>query len=106
MVPLKDYPFAVRPMIVAHRGDTSLGATENSVEAAAASLITGADMIEVDVQWTADEVYVCWHDESHPNLSSPIHKSLYSDVKAAGVSTLVEILELGKGKTYFNLEIK
>jgi glycerophosphoryl diester phosphodiesterase len=93
-------------MIVAHRGDTSQGAAENSVEAAAAALITGADMIEVDLQWTLDEEFVCWHDESHPALGQAIHRTLYSDAKEAGIASLIEILEIGKGKTYFNIEIK
>ena len=106
MSPLRDFPFAARPMIVAHRGDTSLGAVENSIEAASAALISGADMIEVDVQWTADEVFVCWHDERHPALEAPIHQSLWADVEAAGVTSLIELLELGRGRTYFNLEVK
>jgi len=93
-------------MIVAHRGDTSLGAAENSVEAAAAALITGADMIEVDLQWTLDEAFVCWHDESHPKLTKPVYQTLYRDAKKAGIASLVEILEIGKGKVYFNIEVK
>ncbi len=106
MLLLKDYPFAARPMIVAHRGDTSHGAGENSVEAAVAALITGADMIEVDLQWTADEEFVCWHDETHPKLAKPIHQCFFRDVQAAGVASLIEILEACKGKTYFNIEVK
>ena len=106
MLPLKDYPFAARPMIVAHRGDTSAGAPENSVEAAAAALISGADMIEVDLQWTLDEEPVCWHDERHPKLRLPVHQTTFRDAVAAHITPLVELLELGKGKIYFNLEIK
>ena len=93
-------------MIVAHRGDTSHGAPENSAEAAAAALITGADMIEVDVQWTADEEFVCWHDETHPNLAAPIRETMYEDVRNVGVSSLIEILEECKGKVYVNIEVK
>jgi glycerophosphoryl diester phosphodiesterase len=105
MLPLKDYPFAARPMIVAHRGDTSLGAKENSIEAIASALVSGADMIEVDVQWSADEVFVCHHDEKHPALGA-IHNAEYQKLKEHGVSSLIEILTIGKGKTYFNIEIK
>src|SRR5579872_4530176 len=106
MIPLKDYPFAARPMIVAHRGDTSFGAAGNSAEAFASALISGADMIEVDVQWSADEEFVCYHDEGHPAMPEPLYRSAYRELKAQGVASLVEILTLGKGKTYFNLEIK
>src|SRR5437016_6201561 len=106
MLPLKDYPFAARPMIIAHRGDTSLGARENSVEAIAAALLSGADMIEIDIQWSADEEFVCWHDESHPLLLQPIHRTEFRDLQAVGVASLVEILDLAKEKVYFNIEVK
>ncbi len=105
MIPLKDYPFAARPMIVAHRGDTSLGAAGNSIEAFASALISGADMIEVDVQWSADEEFVCFHDESHPDLGA-VSAATFRELTRAGVASLVEVLTLGKDKTYFNLEIK
>ncbi|SRR5579883_1967469 len=106
MLPLRDYPFAARPMIVAHRGDTSLGAIENSVEAIAAALVSGADMVEVDVQWSADEEFVCYHNESHPKFAEPVHRTLFRDLKSERVASLVEVLDVGKGKTYFNLEVK
>ncbi len=106
MIPLKDYPFAARPMIVAHRGDTSLGAKENSIEAIASALISGADMIEVDVQWSLDEEFICYHDEKHAELGTPIHHTDYRKLKEHGVASLTEILTIGKGKTYFNIEIK
>jgi glycerophosphoryl diester phosphodiesterase len=106
MLPLKDYPFAARPMIIAHRGDTSLGARENSVEAFAAALLSGADMIEFDVQWSADEEFVCWHDESHPKFKEPVHKTDFKDLQQAGVASLMEIIELAKEKVYLNIEVK
>lgn len=106
MLPLRDYPFAVRPMIIAHRGDTSLGARENSVEAVEAGMASGADMIEVDVQWTADEEFVCWHDESHPDLPDVLYRTTFKDAQAAHVSSLVEILTAAKGRAYLNLEVK
>lgn len=106
MTPLRDYPFAVRPLIIAHRGDTSLGADENSVEAAASAIASGADMIEVDVQWTADEEFVCWHDERHPKLAEVVHRTMFTDVQDAGIASLIEIVETAKGRVYLNLEIK
>jgi glycerophosphoryl diester phosphodiesterase len=104
--PLKDYPFAARPMIVAHRGDTSLGAKENSIEAVASALVSGAEMVEVDVQWSEDEEFVCYHDESHPAIGTPVHRTDYGKLKGHGVASLAEILLVGKGKLYFNIEIK
>ncbi len=118
MIPLiKDYPFAIRPMIAAHRGDTTLDAPENSLEAIAAALISGADMIEVDVQWTADEVFVCHHDEAIQLKNGHhmvIHRHPFEDLQKAkihaghphGLTQLTDVLERTKRKIYLNLEIK
>ena len=106
MIFLKDYPFAARPMIVAHRGDTSFGAKENSTEAVASALISGADMVEVDVQWSVDEEFVCCHDELHPELDQAVHQSTFRDLKDKKVASLIEVLAIGKHKAYFNIEIK
>ena len=58
-------------MICAHRGDTSGGFIENSLAAIDAALESGADMIEVDVQMSADEVLVCHHDATLADETSP-----------------------------------
>lgn len=115
--PLKEYPFALRPMIAAHRGDTSLDAPENSIEAIGAALISGADMIEVDVQWSRDEVFVCYHDE-HIELkagkSMAVHDNDWQELDAAiradggkhGLTTLAEVLDKTQGQVYLNIEVK
>ena len=102
---LTEYPFAVRPMIVAHRGDTSLGATENTIEAIAAATISGADMIEVDVQMSKDGVFVCHHDEKLVDGRRVFDLTL-DELQSAGISKLADILDAASGKVYFNLEIK
>ena len=106
MLPLKDYPFAARPMIVAHRGDTSFGAAGNSLEAISSALISGADMIELDIQLTADNEFVCYHDEMHPTLGVPIYRADYKDLRAKHVASLTEALTLATNRSYFNLEVK
>ena len=93
-------------MIVAHRGDTSLGAKENSIEAVASALVSGAEMVEVDVQWSEDEEFVCYHDEVHPAIDAPVHRTEYRKLKEHGIASLTEILSVGMGKIYFNIEIK
>jgi len=50
-----------RPLIVAHRGDSS-SAPENTIEAAEAGWAAGADAWEIDVQLTRDGVAVVVHD--------------------------------------------
>jgi glycerophosphoryl diester phosphodiesterase len=92
-------------MIVAHRGDTSMGARENTVEAIAAATLTGADMVEVDVQMSADGVFVCHHDEKMPDGRRLSDMSL-DELQSQGVSKLTDILGTAIGKVYFNLEIK
>jgi len=116
---LQDYPFASRPMIIAHRGDTSLGAAENSLEAIGAAIISGADMIEIDVQWTKDEVFVCFHDEQiqlSDGSTDAIYNLTLQELRAEvyqdpdqGImhpADLRDVLQQTKGKCYLNIEVK
>lgn len=50
-----------RPLVVAHRGD-SLHHPENTLPAIASALRLGADVIELDVQRSADGVAIIMHD--------------------------------------------
>ena len=50
------------PLVLGHRGSTSHGCRENSVEGVVAALATGADGVEVDVRLSLDGVLVCSHD--------------------------------------------
>jgi glycerophosphoryl diester phosphodiesterase len=113
--PLRDYPFALRPMIAAHRGATAGGLMENGLEAIEAALLSGAEMIEIDVQWTLDEIFVCYHDESVENVAGKkrlIHATNAVELLAiehdghAAVTRLADIVALAKGRAYLNLEIK
>ena len=49
------------PLIVAHRGGATLG-MENSLSCIEQGILTGADMIEIDVHLTADRQVVVCHD--------------------------------------------
>lgn len=106
-------------MIVAHRGDTSLGAAENSLEAFSASLLSGADMIELDVQWTKDHVFVCYHDGGialNDGSVVPLYELTLEELRkevphdpAKGQqwpAVLSDVFELVRGKVYLNLEVK
>ena len=106
-------------MIVAHRGDTSKGATENSLKAIAEAMETGADMIEIDVQQTADEIFICYHDEtllSTEGKQIAVHKLTLRELVEGNYrdhsgehfvpTPLLSVLELTRGKIYLNLEIK
>jgi glycerophosphoryl diester phosphodiesterase len=109
--PLKEYPFDKKPMICAHRGDTSHGAIENSISAIDAAIQTGAEMIEIDVQMTSDGVLICHHDDTLTEGDElPIWHRTYSDLLSQSNSdslpTLEDILSHTAGKIYLNIEMK
>jgi glycerophosphoryl diester phosphodiesterase len=60
---------ARRPLLIAHRGGTiSLGAPENSLAAIRGAARDGFDMVDVDVQVSADEQPVLFHDDWNETL--------------------------------------
>ncbi|WP_411344991.1 glycerophosphodiester phosphodiesterase family protein [Paenibacillus sp. WLX1005] len=58
-----------RVLIAAHRGDWRL-APENSLAAIQYSIVAGADLIEIDVQRTADGQLVLMHDETVDRMTN------------------------------------
>ncbi|MDP4219234.1 MAG: glycerophosphodiester phosphodiesterase [Bacteroidota bacterium] len=111
LLPLKEYPFESKPMICAHRGDTSQGAAGNSISAIDAALATGAEMIEIDVQMTSDNILICHHDATLSNEDEkPIWQRTYSDLLAQtnsdALPTFEEVLRHAARKVYLNIEMK
>ena len=111
LTPLKEYPFEIKPMICAHRGDTSQGAIENSISAVEAALATGAEMIEIDVQMTSDGILICHHDDLlAKGDDKPIWQRTYSDLlaqtNADALPIFEEVLRHVAGKVYLNIEMK
>jgi len=110
--PLKEYPFERRPMICAHRGDTSHGAMENTLDAIREALSSGAEMIEIDVQMTTDSVIVCHHDEAIGNDEEKItfwkerYASLVDKLGDKAPAKFEDVLNLVKDKVYLNIEMK
>jgi glycerophosphoryl diester phosphodiesterase len=98
-------------MICAHRGDTSRGATENSITAVDAALATGAEMIEIDVQMTSDNILICHHDDVlAKGDEKPIWQRPYAELLAQtntdALPTFEEVLRHVTGKAYLNIEMK
>lgn len=54
---------SMRPLVIAHRG-ASVDAPENTDAALRAAIEQGADMVEIDVRWSADAEPVLMHDPS------------------------------------------
>lgn len=110
-----------KPLIVAHRGNTKR-APENTLPAFASAIQKGADGIELDVHWSKDEHLVVHHffgfdtaeGESHLIVDKTLAEikrldvgsrfsPAFSDVR---IPTLAEVLDLGKGKVRFEIDLK
>ncbi len=103
-----------RPLIIAHRGDPSR-ALENSRAAVRLALSLPADMIEIDIRMSRDQVLYVMHDDRTGRTCEEdinIERSHSGDIAAVRlrngetVPTLQDILELVRGRAVLNLEIK
>jgi glycerophosphoryl diester phosphodiesterase len=111
-------PRQTSPAIVAHRG-ASVTYPENTLEAFEGAIAAGADVVELDVRMTSDDVPVILHDldvSSTTDGSGFVHRLTLDEVKAldasggrgarVGVPTLAEALELLSGRCGVNIEVK
>ena len=110
-----------RVEVTAHRG-SSADAPENSLSALRQAIADGADWAEVDVQETADGVLVLLHDTDLKRIAgrdAVIWELPFTEVRTldagrwfspdfAGepIATLAEALELVRGRSGLNLELK
>ncbi len=99
----------MRPLIIAHRG-ASAYAHENTLEAFRIAIEMGADMIELDVRRTGDDVLIVMHDgESN---GRPLRDQTFDEIHAYGVSrgyivaTLAETIEYTAGRIALDIELK
>lgn len=110
--PQSEYVF-----VIAHRSDWR-HYPENSLAAMEGAIAMGVDMVEIDVQRTADGVLVCCHDNSVDRtttgkgkvheLSSEYISTLKLKTKSGvteyGMPTLAEALDLCKGRVLINID--
>ncbi len=94
-----------RPLVLGHRG-ASAHAADNSIEALELAVAHGADGVEIDVRFTADDVVVLHHDADIGEMGPLIHHR-FADLRTAhpGVTTLDEALGVLADLT-INVEIK
>lgn len=105
-------------LVVAHRGSSGT-APENSISAFRQALDAGAKMVEVDIQITADNQFVVYHDFIPPGFEKRISELLYDDIKDIDIGSsygtlysgetiplLTQVLELIKDKALLIIEIK
>lgn len=98
-----------RPMIVAHRGASSLAA-ENTLAAYGKAVEIGADMIEFDVRITRDGIMIAYHD---PAIAGrPIGELTFREVnelvrdRGFAVPAVAEVLQLTQGRIRLDVELK
>ena len=107
-----------RPRVIAHRGfarnDEGQDIDENTFEAFAAAITAGADLLESDIQVTADGVAVLLHDDDLnrvagiPSRISELTLKQVQDLRlthGGRVSTLLEVLNHFP-TARFNLDFK
>lgn len=101
-------------LIIAHRG-ASAYAPENTLAACELAVQMGADMIELDVQRSADGELVVFHDDTterwdgrpRPVRSCSLAELRRLDIGGQQIATLAEICELARqGGIALNVELK
>ena len=106
-------------LIAAHRGASGGNIPCNTLPAYETALKQGADMIEVDVDKTADGVLVVFHpgmERSHLGFDGSIERMSYAEVKELryqnfdrtptqfGLCTFDEVLERFRDRCYINVD--
>ena len=90
------------PRVLAHRGDTTAAATENTIAAFLAAAAAGASGVELDVRRTADGALVVVHDAVVEGVG-PVADARLRDLPA-DVAVLDEALGVLEGLVV-NVEI-
>jgi glycerophosphoryl diester phosphodiesterase len=107
------YPMRT-PLIIAHRGDSSR-ALENSLEAFRSALSVPADMIEIDLRMSRDEVLFVMHDKHTGRTADrniDIEQATAREISrirlknGEPIPALDDVLRLVAGKAGINVEIK
>ena len=109
------------PLISAHRGGPYPGFPENSIETFANIVHHTSTVIECDVAMSKDSVLVLMHDRNLDRTTTgegPIKEAYFKDLQELKlvdnedkktefkIPTLDKVLEWGKGKVLFTLDIK
>ncbi len=121
MLSLRQFVPSVEQFIVGHRGASGT-APENTLASVRQALAAGVDMIELDVQLTADHEIVVFHDavlgrttQGKGRVQATSLRSMQSldagswfskEFSGETVPSLLQAIELIRGKAYLNIEIK
>ncbi len=121
MIALAEFVQQKDVMIAAHRGSSGT-APENTMAALRQAIEAGADLVEIDVQISADEHMLVFHDETldrTTDRSGSVKERTYDELQGADaggwfaaefagerIPLLGEALDLLQDKVYINVEIK
>lgn len=110
-----------RPIVIGHRGNSG-EAPMNTLAAIEEAIHLGADMVEVDVNLTADGVPILIHNSTVDETTDgtgPVSSYTFEEIRRldagswkspryAGerIPSLMEALDLGRGKIGFSLDLK
>lgn len=95
-------------LVIAHRG-ASADEPENTLAAFERAIVVGSDYVELDVQASADGVLVVFHDLNLGRLTplrGPLRKRSAVELGELGIPTLVDVLELTRGRVGVMAELK
>lgn len=121
LAPIEQLCHGPRPMVVAHRGNSGV-APENTLIAIRQGVEAGAEMVEIDVQRTADGTLIVFHDAvlgRTTNGSGKVSAFTYEELSRldagswmgseyAGepIPLLSDVLAYLRGRAYLNIELK
>jgi glycerophosphoryl diester phosphodiesterase len=105
-------------LIVAHRGSSGT-APENTLASFSQALDSGCQMIEVDVQLSADNQFIAYHDFIPIGFNKKISEMTYEEIseidvgsgydpafKGEKIPLLKDVIELVYDKNYLMIEVK
>jgi glycerophosphoryl diester phosphodiesterase len=98
-----------KKLIIAHRGASDIE-PENTIGAFARAIELGADMIEMDIRMSRDEIPLVFHDDTIDGI--PVVNLDFSEIRKFGhdrgikIPTLEEVLQFTSGKIRLNIELK
>jgi len=96
------------PLVIAHRG-ASFHERENTLAAFERAIELGADLVELDVQASRDGALVVFHDLELGRLtpvSGPLRRRDAGELRALGIPTFEEALEVTRGRVGVLDELK
>jgi glycerophosphoryl diester phosphodiesterase len=99
---------ADRPLAIAHRGGVNIG-PENRLVTIKRALVLGVDGVEVDIHQSADGHLMVLHDLTLDRcfgVPGRVDKMTRDELKAVGVPTLEDVVELVNGRCLIFIEIK